>query len=99
VRLPPGQAVTITAFVEPITGTADPTGSLQFSEALTDLGTLSVRLGQASVTRTSNDAGTHTFHVAYSGDGNYCDTIAVFGQAVDRLTATLALESSASTST
>src|SRR5215471_7650831 len=59
----PGQAVTITAYITPVLGIADPTGSLQFFEGLTDLGTLPIQNGQASITRTLNDAGAHIFHV------------------------------------
>src|SRR5947209_8248451 len=97
----PGQAVTLTAFVEPIftadtaPGTADPSGTVQLSDGLTDLGTFNLRLGQVSTTIVFNDAGAHSIFATYSGDPSYCGASVRFGQQVDRFVTTLNLTSSA----
>jgi hypothetical protein len=95
----PGQAVTLTVDIAPVSGLADPTGTVQFLEGVTDLDTTPVQSSQASVTRTLADAGAHTFHIIYSGDFNYCGAIADFGQQVDRFAASLTLAVAPATST
>ena len=78
----PGQAVTFTAFVEPISGMSDPSGTVQISDGLTDLGTFPLMLGQASTTTVFNEAGARSIYATYSGDTNYCGNLVRFGQQV-----------------
>ena len=95
----PGQAVTLTAFVEPLSGTTDPGGTVQLMDALTDLGTFPLKLGQVSTTTVFKDAGGHSIYAFYSGDSSHCSALTRFGQVVDRFTTSLALTSTAPTST
>jgi uncharacterized protein (TIGR03437 family) len=95
----PGQAVTLTAFVDPLSGTTDPTGTVQLMDALTDLGTFPLKVGQVSTTTVFNDAGAHSIYALYSGDSSHCSALTRFGQVVDRFTTSLALTSTAPTST
>src|SRR5215831_7348924 len=94
----PGQTVTFSTFVEPIApapGYADPGGTIQFLDAITDLGTFPVKQGQISLTRTFNDAGAHQISAIYSGGTSYCPGATTFGQQVDRITSAIAVSSSA----
>jgi uncharacterized protein (TIGR03437 family) len=92
----PGQSVTIRAFVDPVVSTAEPSGTVQFSDGTTDLGTVPLMQAQAAVTWTFSQAGAHVLRAAYSGDLVYCSVTGTFGQQVDHLTPTIALMSNAS---
>ena len=94
----PGQTVSIGAFVEPVMNIVEPTGTVQILDALTDFGTFALKQGQISLTRVFNDAGAHVLHAVYSGDFNYCSKEILYGQAVDRITSTVTLTSSAASS-
>ena len=95
----PGQAVTLTAFVEPLSGTTAPTGTVQLMDSLTDLGTFPLKVGPVSTTTVFNDAGAHSIYAFYSGDSAFCSALVRFGQVVDRFTTSLSLTSTAPTST
>ena len=69
-----GQAVQITATVTP----AAATGSVQFFEGATILGTVAVSNGTAVLSVPSFSAGTHSIGAAYLGDATYAG--AQFGQ-------------------
>lgn len=90
----PGQSVTTTAYVEPTGNGPDPSGTLQFFDGDTDLGTHAVVLGQASVQTTYTTAGAHSIYVFYSGDTNYCPALARYGQQVNRFVTTIAASAS-----
>ena len=62
-----GQAVTFTAQVSPSAAT----GSVQFKDGATLLGTVTVSGGSASLAVSSLSVGTHSITAIYSGDGNY----------------------------
>jgi hypothetical protein len=65
-----GQAVTFTATVTAASGT--PTGTVQFFDDATPLGTVPLGPGgQAQLTTSSLTAGSHPITAAYSGDGNF----------------------------
>src|SRR5262249_321099 len=91
----PGQAVNIGIFVEPAIGTAEPTGTVHLTEGSTDLGTLPLKQAQTAITRTYLESGAHVLTAEYSGDANYCSIIGTFGQQVNHLTPSVALNSSA----
>jgi len=91
----PGQPVHFTAFVAPVAGTADPTGTIQLFDGTNSLGTFPVVVGQASTVETFYSAGAREINAIYSGDFNYCGAYAAYGQPVDRLTPSVALSSSA----
>jgi hypothetical protein len=76
-----GQAVTLTAAVSPATAT----GTVQFLDGATSLGTLTVSNGAAMLTVPSFPAGTHPFTAVYSGDATYLgSTSAVFTETVNK---------------
>jgi hypothetical protein len=64
----PGQPVTLTATVQPNSGTAVPTGTVSFKEGTKSLGSQTLSGGTASVI-TPLSAGTHTVQVTYGGSG------------------------------
>lgn len=80
----PGQAVTLSAFVEPLSGTTAPTGTVQLMDSLTDLGTFPLKVGPVSTTTVFNDAGAHSIYAFYSGDSAFCSALTRLGQVVDR---------------
>src|SRR5271165_4046907 len=98
-----GQPVTFTANVSP----ASATGSVQFLDGTTDLGTATVSAGVASLTialTPSGDPvlspGTHPITAVYGGDGSTAaSTSPVLTQIVTKLTPNIALSSSANPST
>lgn len=74
-----GQAVTFTATVTPPAAT----GSVQFSDGSTILGTSTLTNGAASFTPTSLTQGAHSITASYAGDANdQAATSAVFTQTV-----------------
>jgi uncharacterized protein (TIGR03437 family) len=87
--------VSLAFFVQPVLGLTDPTGTVQFSDGLTDLGTFPITLGQAGTTRAFLAAGARAIHATYSGDGNYCAGAIDLGHLVDRFTPAVTVASSA----
>jgi hypothetical protein len=75
-----GQTVTFTATV---TG-ASPTGSVQFFDGATSLGTVTLAAGQAALATSSLTVGTHPITAVYSGDtSNLASTSPVLNQVVN----------------
>src|SRR5207244_3151411 len=95
----PGDAVTLGVFVEPVISIADPTGMVELSDGVTDLGTFPLKLSPTATTLAFKTAGAHVIHVVYSGVFNYCSAVTNFGQAVDRLGTSLSLAANRTTST
>ena len=69
--------VTLTATVTPAsTGGPALTGTVQFAEDGTDIGSpVIVSGGQATLTTTLSSSGSHTFTALYSGDANYDESV------------------------
>jgi hypothetical protein len=83
-----GQSVTLTATVTSTLGR--PTGTVQFLDGATSLGTFSLSNGSASVSTSSLSAGIHSITASYSGTAKYPAGSAVLTQAVGQA-ATVAL--------
>lgn len=67
-----GDAIVFTAKVTVPSGGASPTGTIQFQDGATKIGTPQTLVsGQATLTISSLSVGTHTINAVYSGDGNY----------------------------
>lgn len=64
-----GQSVTFTATVSAATGT--PTGSVQFKDGTTVLGTATIASGKATYATTTLAVGTHSVTAVYGSDANY----------------------------
>jgi sugar lactone lactonase YvrE len=91
-----GQAVTLTATVTP----SSATGSVQFLNGSTVLGTANVSGGQAQFTTTALPAGTNSLTAVYSGDANYLNaTSAAITQTVTKTASTTTVTSSQNPST
>jgi hypothetical protein len=73
----PGQPVTLTATVQPTTGTAVPTGTVSFKEGTKSLGSQTLSGGTASVIPPLS-AGTHTITVNYGGSGKFNSSTGTF---------------------
>jgi hypothetical protein len=92
----PGASVTFTANITPSTAT----GTVQFLDGGTTLGTGTVSAGSASFTTTSLALGTHSITAVYSGDANDATaTSAALQQAVNKVNTTTSLNGSAAVST
>ena len=75
------QSVTFTASVSPSAAS----GSVQFFDGPTALGTAPLSAGKASLTTSSLSAGSHSITARYNGDGNYTGSAsAVLTQTVRR---------------
>ena len=87
------QSVTFTATVAataPASGT--PTGSVEFFDGLTSLGTASLSGGQASLTTSALSVGSHPVTVVYAGDSNFLtSTSPVLTQVVTKQATTTTL--------
>ena len=91
-----GQAVTFTATVSPVAAT----GSMQFLDGATVIGTSALSGGTASLTTAALAAGSHTMTAVYSGDGNYtAATSAAMTQTVNKAPSTTSLSVSSGTIT
>ena len=91
-----GQSVTLTATVL----SAAATGTVQFLDGATVLGSATLSGGQASLSTSSLSGGSHSMTARYVGDTNYAgSTSAVLVQTVTQIGTTTAVNSSASTST
>ena len=81
-----GQAVTLTALVRANTtpGSGTPTGSVDFFDVSTntDLGSVSLSGGSASLTTTALGAGNHLIRALYSGDSNFTLSLDALTQTV-----------------
>ncbi len=92
--VPLNTAVTFTARVSFSAGT--PTGSVNFYDRSTLLGTGTLASGVATYTAASLTAGTHSITAAYGGDGSFSAvTSAALTETVGRTAATITLTSSA----
>jgi phage tail-like protein len=91
----PGQAVTFQATVSPVTAT----GTVQFLDGTTALGTGAVSGGAATLAVSTLTAGLHSITAAYSGDGsNPPSTSAVLVQTVSATVSSVTLSSNLNTS-
>jgi hypothetical protein len=91
-----GQSVTLTTTVTP----SSATGSVQFLNGSTVLGTANVSGGQAQFTTTALPAGTNSLTAIYSGDANYSNaTSAAVTQTVTKTATTTTVTSSQNPST
>ncbi|SPE38469.1 hypothetical protein SBA3_2890014 [Candidatus Sulfopaludibacter sp. SbA3] len=80
----PGQAVTLTAGVTPTSAT----GSVQFLDGTTVLGTSALSGGSATLSISNLTSGNHAITATYSGDGNYSGNSASLSQTVKATTTT-----------
>ena len=82
-----GQAVTLTASVRANTtpGSGTPTGGVDFFDVSTntDLGTVSLGGGSASLTTAALGAGTHLIRASYSGDSKFTLSLDALAQTVN----------------
>jgi hypothetical protein len=92
----PGQAVTFTATVSPLTS-GIPTGLVTFKDGATTLGTVSLNgSGQAKLTTSTLKAGSHSISASYNGDFNFTGSISqVLTQIVEKAATTTVVASSA----
>ncbi len=91
-----GQGVTFVAQLSP----AAATGSVQFFDAQTLLGTVTISAGKAALPVSSLAIGGHSITAVYSGDGNLsASTSAAVAQDVEKVISTVTLTSSANPST
>jgi N-acetylneuraminic acid mutarotase len=87
-----GQSVTFTATVSP----ASATGTVQFLDGATSLGTATLASGSATLAISTLTAGAHSITAVYSGDANYLTgTSAAVAQTVNKVTSSVTLASSA----
>ncbi len=92
-----GQSVTFTASVAAVTsGLPIPTGTVEFLDGTTELGTQTLdSSGNAAFTTSALMAGTHSISVQYLGDGNFSgSTSLVVSQTVNQAGTTIALAGS-----
>jgi sugar lactone lactonase YvrE len=90
-----GQPVTLTATISP----AAATGSIQFSDGATSLGSATITSGTATLTVPSLSVGSHAIGVAYNGDGIYLTSSGALTLPVAKALTTTSLSSSLATST
>jgi Bacterial Ig-like domain (group 3) len=89
---PFGQQVAFTATVSPSSG---PTGTVQFFDGVSSLGTAALSGGSASLTTSALAVGTHSITARYSGDANFTgSTSAALAQTVSPVSTATALTSS-----
>jgi len=87
-----GQTVTFTATVSPSLG---PTGSVQFFDGATSLGTVALSGGTASLTTSALVGGTHSITASYGGNANFTgSTSSAVSQTVNPASTATALISS-----
>jgi N-acetylneuraminic acid mutarotase len=91
-----GQSVTFTATVSPLS----PTGTVQFLDGTTSLGTATIAGGSASLAISSLAVGAHSITAVYSGDANHTtSTSTALAQTVNKVASSVALASSLNPST
>ena len=96
-----GQPVTFTATVAPTSGTGRPTGTVQFFDGTTQIGseTLNPTTGTATFATSSLAVGNHTIRAEYLGDSKDAgSTSAGVVQSVNQINTTTALASSSTPS-
>jgi hypothetical protein len=86
-----GQTVTLTGSLTVVKGTGVPTGSVQFVEGATLLGTAPVTAGKVTFDVSGLSAGAHTIGANYSGDKLFSKASATIALLVNRLTTSLSL--------
>ena len=88
-----GQPVTFTASVGATSEGSQgiPTGSVQFSDGGTSLGTVVLANRQARITTTFTTAGSHSIFASYGGDSSFTGSANTFGIAVLRAAASVTL--------
>ncbi|HLI85907.1 MAG TPA: Ig-like domain repeat protein [Bryobacteraceae bacterium] len=91
-----GQSLAITATFSPA-GNGTPTGTVQFFDGNTSLGTAPVANNQATLTTTALAAGSHALLAQYSGDSAFPATAATIGQVISPLASSVSVTVSAST--
>ena len=86
-----GSAVQITATITP----SSATGSVQFFDGATPLGTIAVSAGKAVLAVSSLTGGSHSITAAYSGDANdFAGTSAALTQTVNKAASSTTVQSS-----
>ncbi|HEY7625967.1 MAG TPA: Ig-like domain-containing protein, partial [Ilumatobacteraceae bacterium] len=92
----PGQSITFTATVRPVTGTGNPTtGVVQFREGPTVLGNgVYIGNGRWTYSTTTLPAGSHTIIASFLGSGNYAASEGTYVQVVNQFTTTTTITSS-----
>jgi Bacterial Ig-like domain (group 3) len=91
-----GQSITFTATLTPATAT----GTVQFLDGTTSLGTEGLTAGAAALADASLSLGSHPITAAYSGDGNNAaSTSSVVEQVVNKANSSVTLAASANPST
>ncbi len=92
-----GQSVTFSTVVSPVLpGAGLPTGSVEFLDGVTILGTVALGGGSASFTTSALPAASHSITVEYSGDANFLGvTSPVLTQVVNAGVTTTSLSASA----
>jgi Bacterial Ig-like domain (group 3)/Putative Ig domain len=86
-----GQAVTFTTTITVVSGTGTPSGSIQFLDGTTSLGSVPLTGNSVSFTTSALTVGSHAISAQYSGDSVFPPASAAMGQVVNRLTTTLSL--------
>jgi hypothetical protein len=96
----PGQPVTFTATVSPVSGTGTPTGTVTFSDGGSQIGTTTLNHGgTATIAPASPLAlGSHVITVSYGGDQNFAASTGKLTQTVSQATTTTTVASSANPS-
>ncbi|MCU1345097.1 MAG: hypothetical protein JWL70_1363, partial [Acidimicrobiia bacterium] len=90
-----GQSVKFTATVTPAAGSTAPTGTVNFFDGATSIGSVALTAGSASISTTALTAGTHSVTAKYSGDDTFMANVsAVVSQNVAPAATTTALLSS-----
>jgi hypothetical protein len=96
-----GQPVSFTANLSAFAGSGTPTGSVDFVDTTTntDLGSVTLSGGTATLTTSALAVGTHVIQAVYGGDGTFLSTSATLTQTVNQDATTTALSSSPNPST
>jgi hypothetical protein len=89
--------VTLTATVTPVSGSG-PTGSVDFLDGATDLGSVPLSGDKASLKTAALGVGSHSLTAKYSGDSNFAGSSAALTQTVNTAATTAAVGSSANPS-
>jgi hypothetical protein len=86
-----GQPVTFTASITVPNGIGNPTGTVQFSDGGSAIGSSAVAGGQASITVAKLTVGSHAISASYSGDGTFPASSTSIGQVVNRIASSLSV--------
>ncbi|HEY6305541.1 MAG TPA: Ig-like domain repeat protein, partial [Candidatus Angelobacter sp.] len=90
-----GQPVAITAAVTATPpGAGTPTGVVSFQDGTTNLGTVTLVNGQASVALAAPAVGSHSITAAYAGDGNFSPSSSALVQMVGQVPTVTTISSS-----